>query len=227
MEKVRGKKNCVPQDDGQLHKTIINFTWMKLDSADCMWHPIESLIRFTEIDHVRYVTWIARLTITAEGGCAALWRVRHLKMRSYWFCMTYWLQCSFRLLQMQLCWHGIHDVTKTILQLSPWGRIFFFQMLRIPYCVDYRLTDDGKVVSPTRRPHFTPQKHYFKGLVRPDVLGKLTKIQWPLCDSNPRPTGVYHSCWKIRGTLSPPPPPVKQYGSSKTVVLTCLPKHRQ
>jgi hypothetical protein len=35
-------------------------------------------------------------------------------------------------------------------------------MLRIPHCLDNRLTDGGKVVSPTHRPHFTPQKHdYF------------------------------------------------------------------
>jgi hypothetical protein len=34
-------------------------------------------------------------------------------------------------------------------------------MLRIPHCLDNRLTDGGKVVSPTYRPHFTPQKHYY------------------------------------------------------------------
>jgi hypothetical protein len=34
-------------------------------------------------------------------------------------------------------------------------------MLRIPHRLDNRLTDDGKVVSPTRRPRSTPQKHYF------------------------------------------------------------------
>jgi hypothetical protein len=60
-------------------------------------------------------------------------------------------------------------------------------MLRIPHCVDNRLTDGGKVVSPKHRPHFTPQKHYFFyvsaihfcyrpsksiGLVRPEGLGK-------------------------------------------------------
>jgi hypothetical protein len=27
--------------------------------------------------------------------------------------------------------------------------------------LDNRLIDDGKVVSPTHQPHFTPQKHYF------------------------------------------------------------------
>jgi hypothetical protein len=49
-----------------------------------------------------------------------------------------------------------------------------------------RLTDGGKVVSPTHQPHFTPQKNYFyvsgthvcyrlsklQGLVRPEGLGK-------------------------------------------------------
>jgi hypothetical protein len=35
-------------------------------------------------------------------------------------------------------------------------------MLKIPHCLDNRLTDGGKVVSPTHQPHFTPQKHdYF------------------------------------------------------------------
>jgi hypothetical protein len=34
-------------------------------------------------------------------------------------------------------------------------------MLRIAHCLDNRLTDGGKVVSPTHRPHFTPQKHYY------------------------------------------------------------------
>jgi hypothetical protein len=34
-------------------------------------------------------------------------------------------------------------------------------MLRIPHCLDNRLTDGGNVVSPTIRPHFTLQKHLF------------------------------------------------------------------
>jgi hypothetical protein len=33
--------------------------------------------------------------------------------------------------------------------------------LRIPHCVDNRLRHGGKVVSPTHRPRFTSQKHYF------------------------------------------------------------------
>jgi hypothetical protein len=61
------------------------------------------------------------------------------------------------------------------------------EMLRIPHCIDNRLTDDGKVVSPMHPPPSTPQKHYFsapgtrfcyrlskpQGLVRPERLGKL------------------------------------------------------
>jgi hypothetical protein len=34
------------------------------------------------------------------------------------------------------------------------------EMLRIPHCLDNRLTDGGKVVSPMHPPHFTPQKRY-------------------------------------------------------------------
>jgi hypothetical protein len=35
-------------------------------------------------------------------------------------------------------------------------------MLRIPHCLDNRVTDGGKVVSLTHPPHFTPQKHFHK-----------------------------------------------------------------
>jgi hypothetical protein len=63
-------------------------------------------------------------------------------------------------------------------------------MLKIPYCVDNRLTDGGKVVSHTHRPRSTPQKHYFsvsgthfcyrlsepQGLVRLEGFGKLEKF---------------------------------------------------
>jgi hypothetical protein len=36
-----------------------------------------------------------------------------------------------------------------------------FEMMKIPHCLDSRLTDDGKVVSPKHRPRSIPQKHYF------------------------------------------------------------------
>jgi hypothetical protein len=62
-------------------------------------------------------------------------------------------------------------------------------MLRIPHCLDSRLTDGGKVVSLTHRPRSTLQKHYYsvsgthscyrlsepQGLVQPEGLGKLKK----------------------------------------------------
>jgi hypothetical protein len=34
-------------------------------------------------------------------------------------------------------------------------------MLRIPHCLDNRLIDGSKVVSPTHQLYFTPQKHYY------------------------------------------------------------------
>jgi hypothetical protein len=45
------------------------------------------------------------------------------------------------------------------------------EMLRILHCVDDRLTDGGKVVSPTYRPLSTPQKHYFLLLVLVSDIG--------------------------------------------------------
>jgi hypothetical protein len=41
------------------------------------------------------------------------------------------------------------------------GGLWGCEMLRISHCLDNRLTDGVKVVSPTHRPHFTPQKHYY------------------------------------------------------------------
>jgi hypothetical protein len=64
-------------------------------------------------------------------------------------------------------------------------------MLRIPHCLDNRLTDGGKVVSPMHLSHFTPQKHFYlyvygtnfclrlselQGVVRLKGLGKFKKI---------------------------------------------------
>jgi hypothetical protein len=67
-------------------------------------------------------------------------------------------------------------------------------MIRTPHCPHNRLTDGGKVVSSTHRPHFTLQKHYYfsvsgthfcwrpskpQGLVRQEGLGKFKKITSP------------------------------------------------
>jgi hypothetical protein len=41
------------------------------------------------------------------------------------------------------------------------GDIQGCEMLRIPHCLDNRLTDGSKVVSPMHRPRSTPQKHYY------------------------------------------------------------------
>jgi hypothetical protein len=77
------------------------------------------------------------------------------------------------------------------------------EILRIQHCLDSRLTDGGKVVSPTHRPCSTPQKHCSsasgthscyrlskpQGLVRSECLRKL-EIHSPHWFSNPRPHGL-------------------------------------
>jgi hypothetical protein len=55
-------------------------------------------------------------------------------------------------------------------------------MLRIPHCIDKRLTDGGEVVSPMQQPHSAPQKKKFLLLLLVHVTvqlegsGKLKKI---------------------------------------------------
>jgi hypothetical protein len=41
------------------------------------------------------------------------------------------------------------------------GGIWSSEMVRIPHCLDNRLTVGGKVVRPTHQPRSTPQKRYF------------------------------------------------------------------
>jgi hypothetical protein len=83
-------------------------------------------------------------------------------------------------------------------------------MLTIPHCLENRLIDGDKVVSPTHPLQFTPYKHYYfnvsgthfcqrlskpQGLVRPKGLGKLKNS--PRRVLNPRPSGLYHSTLTI------------------------------
>jgi hypothetical protein len=58
-----------------------------------------------------------------------------------------------------LC-HFIKSKSKAI-PITGHGCLYISEMLRIPHCLDSRLTDGGKVVSPTHRPRSTPQRRYF------------------------------------------------------------------
>jgi hypothetical protein len=77
-----------------------------------------------------------------------------------------------------IVWGRIHIWKETMLTITEKGRcnrpengkaipvtgrggLYGCEMLRIPHCLDNRLTDGGKVVSPKHPPHFTPQKHYY------------------------------------------------------------------
>jgi hypothetical protein len=72
-------------------------------------------------------------------------------------------------------------------------------MLRIPYCLHNRLTDDAPAALYSHRIlffcfwySFLLEAEWVQGLVRPEGLGKLKKksLYWA---SNPRPSGLQHS----------------------------------
>jgi hypothetical protein len=67
---------------------------------------------------------------------------------------------AFRSLHTRMLERYARESTKAI---PVTGRVVLYgcKILRIPHCVDKRLIDGGKVVSPTHQPQFTPQKHYF------------------------------------------------------------------
>jgi hypothetical protein len=112
-------------------------------------------------------------------------------------------------------------------------------MLRIPHCLDNRLTDGSKVVNPTHPPHSTLQKHYFsvsgthfclrlsepQCLVRPKGLGKFKNSHHR--ESNPRPPGLQHSAL----TTTLPSVPRDQYCSNikftRVVVSLHGPQHKK
>jgi hypothetical protein len=51
-------------------------------------------------------------------------------------------------------------VVLSVISVTGRGGLWSFEMLMISYCLDSRLTDGGKIVSPTHRPRSTAQKHY-------------------------------------------------------------------
>jgi hypothetical protein len=59
-----------------------------------------------------------------------------------------------------ICKHARTHTSKAI-PVTGLGGLWGCKMLRIPHCLEDRLTDNGKTISLTRRPHCTPQKHFF------------------------------------------------------------------
>jgi hypothetical protein len=56
----------------------------------------------------------------------------------------------------------------------PHGGLYGFESSRIPYCLDNRLIDSSKVVSPKHRPHFATQGNswysFLRGSIGPMVM---------------------------------------------------------
>jgi hypothetical protein len=111
-------------------------------------------------------------------------------------------------------------------------------MLRIPYCLENRLTDGGKIASPTRRPPSTPQKHYFLAnfCKRPSAAGVIRQIEtknvihiigsqtrdFPACNIAPQslryrvPQKVSDKCSQLFVNVNRKP-----YVSPDTSVISC------
>jgi hypothetical protein len=70
--------------------------------------------------------------------------------------------CGFRTTELQHSKRQVSVKEKSKgIPVTGRGGLQSCEMLRISHCLDNRLTDGGKVVSPTHRPHFTTQKHYY------------------------------------------------------------------
>jgi hypothetical protein len=96
-------------------------------------------------------------------------------------------------------------------------------MLRIPNCIDSRLTDVGKIVIPTHRPRSTPQKHNFsssgthfcwrlgepQGPVRPEGLCELKTFT----SAGHEPTTFQLVVCALSTVLSRAPPRIQIYHS--------------
>jgi hypothetical protein len=77
---------------------------------------------------------------------------------------------TFRNFQTGLRWCVAHSprrrtapclYKKKAIPVTGRGGLQACEMLRIPHCLDNRLTDGGKVVSPAHQPRSTPQKRFF------------------------------------------------------------------
>jgi hypothetical protein len=60
----------------------------------------------------------------------------------------------------ELCNDTIQENLSRLLLAISSLKLSFEALPRTPHYLDIRLIDGSKVVSPTHRPQFTPQKHY-------------------------------------------------------------------
>jgi hypothetical protein len=90
---------------------------------------------------------------SAGVGCASAAVVIRAAIRQ-----RYWVQYN----SFPLAFCQAEDANKAkAIPVTGLGGLKGCEMLRIPHCLDNRLIDGGKVVSPTHQPYFTPQKHYY------------------------------------------------------------------
>jgi hypothetical protein len=115
--------------------------------------------------------------VERRGQVFALWRcsveiqaIRITFLDFSWSSSILTLECRnnilnytatvFFLIILQFVVHYVPKKSKAIF-VTGRGELQGCEMLRIPHCLDNRLTDCGKVVSPTHRLRSTPQKRYF------------------------------------------------------------------
>jgi hypothetical protein len=82
------------------------------------------------------------------------------------------VQCSVKCKAIPVTGHGspqvgflrgtsiIHIQNSKAIIVTGHGGLLGCEMLRIPHCLENRLTDGGEVVSLTQWPHSTPQKYF-------------------------------------------------------------------
>jgi hypothetical protein len=108
-------------------------------------------------------------TMCWNQGCTGVWAATkstiNFGFRSFEFIIIilsryeettqYMSHLSFQIIKF------ISKGKKKIIPVTGCGGLLRCEVLRIPYSLDNRLIDGGKIVSPTHRPRSSPQKRHF------------------------------------------------------------------